>query len=114
MGKQRLAITNLGGRLVGPRQIDRWRAVGVERFLPARGADAPAIPWLQAREARPRGRQVVAARLREREERAGDQDTHDVTADVVVVGLAAARTKPTGAWLEGAWLERLAQEIALR
>jgi len=74
------------------------RATGFERLLPARGAQAPSVTRLEAREAefRPWGRQVVTPRQREFEEVRGHERTDGVGADVRGIGLAAATTKPAG------------------
>src|SRR5512135_3419348 len=52
--------------LMGRTQDDAWGAPSLERFLPARRAEAPAVAGLQAREAefRHRRREIVAAGLR--------------------------------------------------
>src|SRR3954469_9189121 len=67
VGKQRGPVDDLGRRVVGRGQDHRGRHTGVERLLPARRAQAPAIPGPKPGEPGSWGRQVVASTRRERQ-----------------------------------------------
>jgi len=99
---------------VRAREKDRGRGAGVVGFGPARRADAPAVAGAQARKAGPRRREIVATLLRELEKRLGDLHANDVTADVILVGLATAVAKPSGDRVHRARFEWATQETALR
>ena len=101
-----------GGR-VGRRQHDRRRHPGLERLLPARGAQAPLVAGLQSREAElgVRRRQVVADRGREGQELRGDPGADRVHAHVLGAGVAAAVAVEAGQRVEVAGLELFAEDV---
>src|SRR5262245_54976972 len=89
---QLLEGDDLQGHRVRGLEHDLRRAAGVERLLPALGAQAPAIARLQALEAElGHGRaEVVAARLGEGEELPRHHGTDRVQAGILAAGVAAA------------------------
>ncbi len=113
MAQQRVAIADLGRGLMRACEEHQRRSVGIECFLPACRADAPAVARTQPDEPFSRRRQIVPARLRELEELRRDLDANDVATDIVLVGLAAARAEPTCPRFERARLQRLAEQVAL-
>ena len=90
------------------------RLAGVERLLPARRAQAPAIAGLQPGKAggRKRGRQIVAGRFRERQELGIDPGADRMHAEILGAGLAAAGAIKPGQRLGAAFGERLAEDVA--
>jgi len=83
---------NLERALVRRAQVDARRHTGLVSFLPARGAQAPAVAGLQARETElgSRRREIVAAEARELEKFLRDLDADRVRAQIVVARVAAA------------------------
>src|SRR5437868_5402830 len=76
---------------MGRLENDLRRLAGVQRLLPASGAQAPTVAGLQPGEAElgHRRRQVVALALREGEELGGHDDANRVQAHVLAAGIAA-------------------------
>src|SRR5215475_2625024 len=74
------------------------RLTGLERFLPTRRAQAPAIARLEAAEAELRHRRgkIVAGGFGEREKFGGHDDANRVAADVLAARVAAAVAKEPG------------------
>jgi hypothetical protein len=101
---------------MGRAQHHARRLAGLECFLPARRAQAPAVAGLEAGKAifRHRGREIVAARFGEFEKLRRRDDTDGVTADVVDPGVAAAVPVETGQRRQRAGLDRLAEHVAGR
>src|ERR1700680_2746658 len=89
---ERVERHDLETRLMRRGKADAWRMAGVERLLPARRAQAPAIARLQPVEAelRQRGREVVAGGLRKRKELGVDLGADRVQPDILGAGIAAA------------------------
>src|ERR1019366_4591805 len=89
---------------------------GVQRLLPARGAQAPAVVGLQAGETElgHRRREVVALRLAERQELGGHHHADGVAADILAAGVAAAVAEEAGHWADRAGVELAAQHIERR
>src|SRR5260370_9750252 len=91
-----------------------WWLAGVERLLPARRAQAPAVARLQPREAglRHRRRQIVAGGAREREKIGVDPGAHGVHAEIVRAGLTAAGALKPGQRFRPPFGERLDKRLA--
>jgi hypothetical protein len=89
------------------------RTPRVQRFLPPRRAQTPAITGLQSREAefRDRRREIIAAGLRIRKKFRGHDGAHRVAADVLATGVAATVSKKTRHRAQGADFESIAQHI---
>src|SRR5690242_7605897 len=86
---------------------------GVERLLPARRAQAPAVARLEAGEAvlwHRRG-EIVAGGLREGEELGGHDDANRVQAVILAAGVAAGVAIEAGQRLGGAGPQRAAQHV---
>src|SRR6516225_3732453 len=111
---EQLERDHLEGRLVRRRQPDLWRLAGLERLLPALGAQTPAIARLEAgkTECRNRCRQVVAGGFRERQKRRVDPGAHGMHPEILGSGVAAAVAVKSGHRLGAAFGERLAEDIA--
>src|SRR5258708_21693364 len=89
------------------------RTPGLQRFLPARCAQTPAITGLQSRKAefRHRRREIIAAGLRELEKTQGHDNAHGVAADVLAAGVAAAVPKESRHRAQGADFESIAEHV---
>ena len=101
------------GGFVGGFQDDLGGAAGVEGFLPAGGAEAPAVSGFQAGEAVFRlGRgEVVAAAFGEFEETVGHPGTDDMDAGIALAGAAAAIAEPAGEGFDRAGLEGRSEHV---
>src|SRR5690348_9580653 len=95
-------------------QHDARRCASIQRLLPARRAQAPAVTRAKTGEAelRPRCRQIVAGRLAERQELLGHNRAYRMAARVFGTGVAAAVAKETGHWLRRAEVQNAAQHVA--
>src|SRR5262249_11591363 len=102
--------------LVGGAQHHARRLLGLDRFLPARRAQAPAVAGLEAGKAvgRQRCREIVAARLGKFEKLGGRQHAHRVAADVVHAGVAAAIAIEPRHRAQRARRDRIAEDVARR
>src|SRR5258708_3185618 len=89
------------------------RTPRLQRFLPARCAQTPAITGLQSRKAefRHRRREIIAAGLRELEKTQGHDNAHGVAADVLAAGVAAAVPKESRHRAQGADFESIADHV---
>src|SRR5216683_4640183 len=89
-------------------------AAGLESFLPALGAQAPAVARLQPGEpgGRDRRRQIVAGSARKRQEFGIDPGADGMEADILGTGLAAAGPVEPGQRFCAAFGELLAENIA--
>src|SRR5258708_8617665 len=99
--------------LVSGSQHDPRRLPGIERFLPTRRTETPAVAGVEAGKAilRNRRRQIVAARLGE-PQKLGRRDHADrVTPDLLPAGVAAAVPEKARHRLDRAALEPLAQDV---
>ena len=98
---------------VGAGEDDLGGGAGFPGFLPALGAEAPAVAGVEAGEAElgARGGEVVAAGAGEGEEVVGDADADGVAAAVGGAGVAAAVAEEAGHRVEGAGLQRLAEDV---
>src|SRR6266404_5146960 len=87
------------------------RTPRLQRFLPARCAQTPAIIGLQSRKAefRHRRREIIAAGLRELEKTHGHEGAHGVAAVVLAAGVAAAVAKESRHRAQGADFESIAE-----
>src|SRR5262245_38552415 len=83
VGLQVLELAVGERRLVRRLEHDLGRYAGLEGLLPARRAQAPLVAGLQAGESGTRRREVVAARLGERQELGCHPDAHRVHAEIV-------------------------------
>ena len=85
----------------------------LQRFLPSRCAQAPAITGLQSRKAefRDRRREIIAAGLRIFKKSRGHDGAHGVAADVLAAGVAASIAKKTRHRAQGADFESIAQHV---
>jgi hypothetical protein len=92
---------------------DRRRDPGVERLLPARRDDAPAVARAKAGKEplRLRGHQVVSRRDRELEELLRHDRTHDVEAEVGAGRVAVAVAEIAGHGIRRARLELPAEDV---
>src|SRR5262245_60817988 len=99
------------GHSMGRLEHDLRGGTGVQRLLPARGAQAPAVAGLEAGEAvlRQRRREVVALRLGEVEELGGHDDANRVKAGILAAGIAAGIAIEAGQRRRRAWLQDAAQ-----
>src|SRR5437660_4670673 len=86
----------------------------LERFLPTRRAQAPAVARLEAGKAelRHRRRKIIAAGFGKGEEIGGHDDTNRVAADVLARRVAAAVAKEARHWFYRADFEPLAEHVA--
>src|SRR6476620_6255901 len=86
----------------------------VERLLPARRAQAPAIARLQPGKSggRNRDREIVAGRLREREKLGVYLGAYRMHAEILGAGLATAGPVEPGQRLRAAFGKRFAEHIA--
>src|SRR6266404_695202 len=89
------------------------RTPRLQRFLPARCAQTPAIIGLQSRKAefRHRRREIIAAGLRELEKTHGHDGAHGVAAVVLAAGVAAAVAKESRHRAQGADFESIAEHV---
>ena len=89
-------------------QKHRWRTTRIERLFPAGGAEAPAVAWLEAREAGlvMRRAEIVALGSAELEKLLIHSRADDVSADIRVVRIAATVTKEPGFGAMTARLDR--------
>src|SRR5712691_7988591 len=89
-------------------------AAGLESFLPALGAQAPAVARLQPGKTggRDRRRQIVAGGARKRQELGIDPGADGVETDILGAGLAAACPVEPGQRFRAALAELLAENIA--
>src|ERR1700720_1459703 len=85
----------------------------LQRFLPPRCAQTPAITGLQSRKAefRDRRREIIAAGLRILKKSRGHNGAHRMAADVVAAGVAAAVAKETRHRAQGADFESIAEHV---
>ena len=85
----------------------------LQRFLPPRCAQTPAITGLQSRKAefRDRRREVIAAGLRKLEKSHGHDGAHGVAAGVLPAGVAAAIAKESRHRAQGADFQSIAQHV---
>src|SRR5579883_29714 len=104
---------DLQGDGVGRLEHDLRRRAGIERLLPARGAEAPAVAGLQPGEAvlREGCAEVVAGLLRERQELRRHDAANRVQAKVLLAGVAAAVAIEPGDRVDRAGSERPAQDV---
>ncbi len=86
----------------------------LQRFHPARGAQAPVIAGLQTRklELRARGGKIIAGRLGEDQKLLGHDGADRMHAGVLRSRLAAAVAVEAGEGVHGAGLKLAAQDIA--
>ena len=89
------------------------RDAGLQRLHPARSAQAPAVSRFEPRKAefRMRSREVVAARLAERQEFRRYSDARDVNSKVVSTGVASAIAVKAGQRPIAAGLQRTAEHV---
>jgi hypothetical protein len=89
------------------------RAPRLQRFLPPRRAQTPAITRLQSRKAefRDRRREIVAAGLRILKKSRGHDGAHGVAADILAAGVAATVAKKTRHRAQGADFESIAEHV---
>src|SRR5579864_4116119 len=94
-------------------QDDARRALGFERLLPARRAEAPAIARDEAGKAisRHRRREIVADRFREGQEFCGRDDADRVAADIIRTGIATAIAIKPGHRMKRAILQHAAEHV---
>src|SRR5579872_4934588 len=97
-------------------QHHAWRRTSIQRFLPARRAQAPAIARLQTIEAvlRVRGGQVVAGGFAECKEFDGHHDADRMAAEIFGAGVATAVAEKAGHRFGRADVERTAEYVAGR
>lgn len=103
-------------RLVGGPQDHARRVGGFEGFLPALGAQAPAIAGFESGEAdfRNRRRQIVAARFGESEKGVGHHHANRMAANILTAGVAAAVPVKARHWLDRTGLKGVAENVARR
>src|SRR5262245_15301194 len=96
------------------REHDGRRLPCLERLLPARGADAPAIAGHETGEAEPltRRREIVADRLREGEEPLGHHGADSVHAEIAGARPARAVAIEACQRVERARVELAAEDVA--
>ena len=101
------------GPAVGGGEDHGWCNLGEERLTPAIDTEAPSVAGIETGETVFGGwsRMVVAAGASELEELLSHHGTHDVSADVVLVGSAAAVPEPAGAGRRRAYLQDAAEDI---
>ena len=89
------------------------RTPRLQRFLPPRCAQTPAITGLQSRKAefRERSREIIAAGLRILKKSRGHDGANCVATDVLAAGVAAAVAKKTRHRAQGADFESIAQHV---
>src|SRR5271167_3215027 len=89
------------------------RTPRLQRLLPARCAQTPAITGLQSRKAefRDRRREIIAAGLRKLKKTRGHDGAHGVARDVLAAGVAAAVAKETRHRAQGADFESIAEHV---
>src|SRR5882724_5531634 len=85
----------------------------LQRFLPPRCAQTPAITRLKSRKAefRDRRREIIAAGLRILKKSRGHDDAHGVAAGVLAAGVTAAVPKETRHRAQGADIESIAEHV---
>src|SRR5580658_10186552 len=89
------------------------RAFRLQRILPPRCAQTPAITGLQSRKAefRDRRREIIAAGFRILKKSRGHDGAHGVAADVLTAGVAATVAKETGHRAQGTDFEPIAEHV---
>src|SRR5580693_6249081 len=89
------------------------RTPRLQRFLPPRCAQTPAITGLQSRktEFRDRRGEIIAAGLRILEKSRGHDGAHRVAADILAAGVAAAVAKKARHRAQGADFESIAEHV---
>ena len=89
------------------------RASGLERFLPAGGAKAPAVARFQSRKLilGMRRREIVAARFRVFEKRLGHPDADHMHAVIAFARPAATVAEPAGERIDGTGEQGSAEDI---
>src|SRR5277367_6379940 len=89
------------------------RTPRLQRFLPSRCAQTPAITGLKSWKAefRDRRREIIAAGLRILKKSRGHDGAHGVAADVLAAGVAAAVAKETGHRAQRADFESIAEHV---
>src|SRR5208337_158155 len=89
------------------------RTPRLQRFLPPRCAQTPAITGLQSRKAefRDRRREIIAAGLRILKKSRGHDGAHVVAADVLAAGVAASVAKKARHRAQGTDFESIAQHV---
>ena len=94
-------------------QDNARRATRLQRFLPPRRAQTPAITRLQSRksEFRDRRREIVAAGLRILKKSRGHDDAHGVAADILAAGVAASVAKKPRHRAQGTDFESIAHHV---
>jgi len=85
----------------------------LQRFLPPRCAQTPAITGLKSRKAefRDRRREIISAGLRILKKFSGHDGAYSVAADILAAGVAAAVAKKTRHWAQGADFESIAEHV---
>src|SRR4029079_824528 len=103
-------------RLMRRGKDDPRRVARLERLAPARGAQAPAVAWLEPGkpEVRLRRRQVIAPRLGEFEELGGHLDAHCMQPEILGPSMAGAGAEEASERPLRAALQRLAIDVPLR
>jgi hypothetical protein len=86
----------------------------LERFLPARGTEAPTVTWIQAWKAECGNwsRKIVAARFGKFEKRCSHNGANRVTANVLSPGVAAAIPIKSRHGFDRAEIKRLAEHVS--
>jgi hypothetical protein len=99
--------------LVCSAQDHARRAPRLQRFLPPRCAQTPAITGLQSRKAefRDRSREIIARGLRILEKSSRHNGAHGVAADILAASVAAAVAKKPRHRAQGADLESIAEHV---
>src|SRR4051794_3884497 len=99
---------------MGRGEHDRWRGIGLQRLLPARGAQTPAVVGLESRKAERglRSGEIIPAFTRELQERGGHMRTDNMPADVFGAGVAAAVAEEARQWARATLRQRAAQYVA--
>src|ERR1700676_382588 len=89
------------------------RTACLQRLLPPRCAQTPAITGLKSRKAefRDRRREIIAAGLRILKKSRGHDGAHGVAADVLAAGVAASVAKKTRLRAQGADFESIAYHV---
>lgn len=100
--------------LVGGFEHNRTCRACLLNLKPARGADAPLVPWLEARKAelRHRGGEVVTEKLRDAQKLLVHDAADGVDTEVVGARLAATGTVEAGHGLAAAHIQGLAENIS--